>query len=620
MNKKLIRKALVVIFAYLTAIALSLTLTPGVLGVPAMSMIRDLGRDDGVWTPISNLLELMAQAISFNQPVLLLLVIGLCWIYHRTLFISPRLNAASYAVAAFLSVATLFSSAIQETDAVSILWVNRVQLCKTALYLAGIFPLYLATFRALGKALDWLRGGTALRLRHPFMTPLWVMLLCWLPAIIARYPGALMGDTFAQMQEFVGARVFSNMNPPAHTVLVGLLMNIGYALGKPSIGCAVNMLWQVAAMLLVLSWMLSVMQELQFSRRLVIGCWGLFAFSPLYSAYATTVTKDEACAIFLLLFSFVTALLVLYPEYFWKHARRHLLLWFLSGALAILMRKNGIGIILPAGLAAGVYATIRHRKVTPLLCTVLAVVVAFGLNTAVINHFQVADGSIREVLSIPFQQTARTLREKGDSIPPEEWEAINAVLDAEIIAQDYVSYLSDPVKNTFRETSSTAHLLNYGKIWLRQFARYPDVYLDAFAGMTHSIFSPTYNETDFFTIHSLGTLYEKDGVSYNLTDGKGEYPLAGAKKTFRQIYALYLRLPVVGLTINLGCFSCLSLMLACLSWRRNRPNWLCWLPTFLTIAMLLFAPITSTRYALLVFYALPIVLMASLQQTSLENP
>ena len=61
-------------------------------------------------------------------------------------------------------------------------------------------------------------------------------------------------------------------------------------------------------------------------------------------------------------------------------------------------------------------------------------------------------GSMGEMLSIPFQQTARYLQLYGDEISREEKEGIQGILgDTEEVAAVYNTASSDPVKARFRK-------------------------------------------------------------------------------------------------------------------------------------------------------------------------
>lgn len=74
---------------------------------------------------------------------------------------------------------------------------------------------------------------------------------------------------------------------------------------------------------------------------------------------------------------------------------------------------------------------------------------------------------------------------------------------------------------------------------------------------------------------------------------------------------LSLQLPGIGLLLNLGAHVIAMIILGYLSFRKNRRLWIVWLPALLCLVMLLFSPITCIRYALPIYYAVPMLLAVS---------
>ena len=83
------------------------------------------------------------------------------------------------------------------------------------------------------------------------------------------------------------------------------------------------------------------------------------------------------------------------------------------------------------------------------------------------------------MLSVPFQQTARYLREYPDDVTASEKKAINRILDYDVLAEKYNPELSDPVKITFRfrdddnDPKLDGYMNDYFKAWFAMFRRHP---------------------------------------------------------------------------------------------------------------------------------------------------
>lgn len=549
-----------------------------------------------------------------TPPVTLGLLLGVLSVLNvHLLFPCRKARAGEYVLACFLAFWLLMSLATLQTDSVSVLWANQTQLAKAACAFFGFVPLWLAIIRAVEWGLNWLANQKAVSMKHPVLVPFCTMLLVWFPQALVRYPGAMVYDTLHQLQEFFGDLPFTAMNPPAHTAFLGTMVSIGDWLGSASFGLFLVVLIQMAALAWILSWFLSLLQRGKAPAPLFWGLFALFVFSPMYSAYATIILKDSACSIAMLLFMVETMVLVMHPDWFWEHKGRNLTLWAVSGVFAILMRKNGIGMVAPTVAAVGIWSLLRterggrYLRYLPLICGLAAILVSQSALKLVTSGFAVEGGSIREILSIPFQQTARVLRDQ-ENVPAEEIEIINRVLDAQSIAENYVSFISDNVKNTFREEASAEELIDYAGVWFRQMLRYPGSYADALLGLTHSIFSPAAVPDDFYEVGVTGSI---NHGKWRVEDWLNTCPLSAFRWAQHRLYLLMLKLPGVGLLLNMGVNGSLVLILGLHTLPRRKALWLLWLPVLLCLVLLVFSPLTCTRYALPVFYGVPLLVSAA---------
>ena len=90
----------------------------------------------------------------------------------------------------------------------------------------------------------------------------------------------------------------------------------------------------------------------------------------------------------------------------------------------------------------------------------------------------IPDETASGIYSVCFQQSARVLRDHGDTVTPEEYAEIDRVLDAEKLPELYETNISDPVKFTFRYSGQGAAvekeaLKRYAQTWKKMAAEYP---------------------------------------------------------------------------------------------------------------------------------------------------
>jgi hypothetical protein len=170
--------------------------------------------------------------------------------------------------------------------------------------------------------------------------------------------------------------------------------------------------------------------------------------------------------------------------------------------LLMLLRKNGVYVVLPEGLLLlwmGRHAWKKHRKMF-LLCAILLLLpvgIYKGYEDWFLPRMGVEPGSIKEMLSIPFQQTARYARDYDEEVTEVEKEAINRVIDYDYLAKLYNPNLSDPIKDMYHG-SGQEDLKAYFQVWWHQFLRHPDVYVQATMNNVYGLFYPGVDNTVIF--------------------------------------------------------------------------------------------------------------------------
>ena len=100
------------------------------------------------------------------------------------------------------------------------------------------------------------------------------------------------------------------------------------------------------------------------------------------------------------------------------------------------------------------------------------------------------------MLSVPFQQTARYVRDYADEVTEEERDAIDRVLDSDTIGEVDDPNISDPVKKTFNEDADSEDLKAYFKVWFQMFLKHPVCYIEATLNNYYGYFYMGNDDTD----------------------------------------------------------------------------------------------------------------------------
>jgi len=264
-----------------------------------------------------------------------------------------------------------------------------------------------------------------------------------------------------------------------------------------------------------------------------------------------------------------------------------------------LVRKNGIYIVVPTGIIFPLLFLKKYsfRKILLIFMTCCIIPLAgFSITQRALEVATNAEeASIREMLSIPFQQTARYLNVYGSEISDFEREAINQVLlDVDLVARIYTPDISDPVKGLYNNDASTEDLLNYFKAWMIGLVKSPVVYLDAFFQHVYGWFYP-------------GVV---NVIRYDGTDDLITAPpfFTNIRGIIKQVYESLGHIPFLGVLENIGAY---VWFLFWLLFRQNNAGKAKWLlfPLFLSLLICMASPAFygHPRYAYPILISLPFV-------------
>lgn len=220
---------------------------------------------------------------------------------------------------------------------------------------------------------------------------------------------------------------------------------------------------------------------------------------PWISKYTIMISKDTLFADFVLLFGVELHRLLNASD-----ERKHVFRVLLAALMVLLFRKNGFYIV----LLTFILLTVLYRKYWKkwLLCIAVTVAMNIGYSSIMLPVLGIADGSVREALSVPFQQTARYIQKHGDEVTQRERDAIDAVLNYDVLADAYAPDLSDPVKDTFRTDAEKGDLADYFKIWFGMFWKHPETYTAASLSNYYGYFYPVVNDVQKLYNTSVGSM------------------------------------------------------------------------------------------------------------------
>ena len=325
-----------------------------------------------------------------------------------------------------------------------------------------------------------------------------VILAAWAVPFLFNFPGLIMYDTRNQVDMYLhipnhhtNASVLLNENQyitqhhsVPHTILVGFLFDMGVKIfGTYDAGVFVYCLIQYAVMAVIMAYMFKSIKPYLGVKWTFIFL-ALFALHPFFSISVIHIIKDI----------YFCGLFVIYMLKYYELIRdpnkikdkKFFFVFLLLTIGLIILRNNAIYTLLI--VSAVLFFAYKHKKAIVLY--VLAFMAFNFAYTGLLTAFDISPGSPREMLSVPFQQTAYYVSKYGDEVTEEEKEAISKVLDYEVVCTEYDPILSDPIKDTYNKYATTDDLINYFKVWFKMFLKHPWSYVESFIHLNYGYYYP----------------------------------------------------------------------------------------------------------------------------------
>lgn len=601
-NKSLIRDVIIAILSFLASISMTM----------CYSIQTDTINIDKTILAMDNLVS----SISGNQLLSTVVFLFIFLIARRLVIKIPRGVLLPYAVISFFcATICLMAESYRIDNTLSLLYHPHGQVIKSCIYVAGISFVILLFFVLLFDVIlsDYFNSKISVT-SHIFTKVFIFLMIFWAFPLILSYPANMNWDAWYQMQQFWRFSPFNTHQPIIHTLLMGTCTLVGYLFGNSSAGLFLFVFLQTIVYGLVISYSFLLLEKISTPNWLKALYLFLCCFSPYYVNSSNSVIKDSSYSIsFLLLMIEIIYALIDIEEFVKK--KSHWMLSMISIFGVISLRSNGIYIFIPIAVAI-MYGVIKKcRKKTPIVIAKVAAILFIPVGGLFIFNFgfesavsEVQKVSVSESLSLPFQQTARTVLYYADSITEDEYNAIDSVLEYDLLADHYDPRISDPVKALFKEECTTGELINYLETWIRMGIKHPITYFETVINQNYGLFYiKKENSSVFLEYLAEGELSAKFENSIGLFGYNG---FEKQKHYLEKWYMLMFFLPIIGILSHPAFYTYVILGLTVIA-IKNRKQQLLFLllPLILTFVFIIIGPVFQwhPRYAFPIIYCIPLV-------------
>ena len=455
------------------------------------------------WPTASNAVLVVSHLhhVVYDNGIVSAVFVGLLfWFYSKTLFASdfelfgkgkPKIRSMTLLFSALLSFALILGESFRVFGDFDFLAASGIQVFISIVLMLGYTPLFYTLSELSIKFFD----SVALRIeskrqklnnvkftilfdRHPFLAPFGFLLLAWLPIWIINFPGGLQFDTTTQLMQYFGIWRHSDHHPITSTLVFGFIAHIGRFINSNNFNASMFLmiLFQQLITAAACAYSLMVIKQWSVNRRIrlvVLLFWALFPWIPFFLAQANA--KDVPSMALLLIF-FTLYLDIVRCARLNIVFKKQLVLLVIIGITASLFRHVNVYIVVLSIMPL----FLMKNQIKLRAAFVVAGIICLAGVSAITSTMRNITGSERistaAIFTIPFQQTARFVRDHPNEVTPEERLAIDAVLRFDGLGETYVPYAADNVFNAFRGREG---LPEYFRHWFRMGLRRPATYLAA---------------------------------------------------------------------------------------------------------------------------------------------
>jgi len=442
--------------------------------------------------------------------------------------------------------------------------------------------------------------------KHPILVPMMVCIVAWSPYIIMHFPGSATWDASWQIEEFMGARPWSQHHPLVSSIFFGVLFQIGTSIygENTNLGLFLITMFQTLMLSGCFAFVLYKMKAwgIPFLFRIITLLF--FAFNPWIAIQSQSIVKDVTAIPFITMFSLYLLELVREINLGETVKKSTWIPLVTFAILAALWRHPNLYIALLSLLPILLLKQAAKQRLLLLACTIGIVLCHFAVTTSLAAFLDARPGQASEAMSIPFQQTARFIRDFPDEVTAEERQAIDQVLVFDRLAEVYNSRLSDPVKNQHRYND--ADLPEYLRHWFAMGLRRPQVYIEATLSNSFSYFAPVRH---FFEPRNTNVHFHNSQVFDNIA-GVTNVQNPEQRLQIRHLIFDFTRLPIINLFFQIANYTWALLLCILILYVKNRKGFILgFLPALWTIAVCIASPVNGyLRYFLPVYVLFPVLL------------
>lgn len=452
---------------------------------------------------------------------------------------------------------------------------------------------------------------------NPFLVSFLIIFSVWLLVALSSFPSVFMGDSLDQVEQFLGIQTKTAAHPVLSTLFIGSFVKFGQIIGNPNLGLFLYTLIQLLVVAILVAYSINLSYQMTRKRKSLLLVTMIIAVLPSINGTVVLATKDIIFSGFFVLYIVTLSAYFLDQQLFFTKK-----LWLIHSVSILFMqlfRYNALHFIALSLIVFAISELVSRKKLirkdSLILLTILTLFVGSGINQILVRSFaeEGFKSKRREMLSLPFQQTARYLNYHEDEVSTKDKEVINNVLKYDVIKKAYNPIRSDAVKRTHNEEATSQEMSDYFKLVISQTISHPLVTLESVTASHGNLFNVDKSLNEYYKNGVVLDGDNKEMMERYKNVGLSDSPIfLNLNKVRIFFYSLWDRLPILSQVNNYGVHLFILLSLFVLSIRRNRFKLAAmFIPLGAYTGTLIAGPITQgyLRYELPILLVVPILVV-----------
>lgn len=300
-------------------------------------------------------------------------------------------------------------------------------------------------------------------------------------------PGVITPDTVWQLMMIEGGG-YSRHHPYYHTRIIGFFVWLSKVMGSDrNTGILIYTTCQILFLSVVIGYAAVTLYEKGIAKKWIVITMLIYALNPYFIISAAGVQKDFLHSACILVFM-ISVYRYLYQ--IGTNRTADAVITVVSAVGVAIFRNNGWVILAATVIIFAVKLKGQMKKLYPAFLVVLAL--AFLMNHQVLDALGVLKTNAAEPYSVPLQQMARVAA-TGRQLSEEDLHDLNLYMQVNAVGDNYLPYLSDPVKEMLVVSNFEGHLPEFLGLWARLGIKYPMDYIKAYSDLTKGFYNGGYD-------------------------------------------------------------------------------------------------------------------------------